>query len=68
MTVVHTQDLNVTDSAEGLTHQDLDGNVLDTSAGKEQERLCSVCLAKPEVLIPQSTIPQDYSGPVSARI
>lgn len=36
---------------------------LNTSAGKGQEVLCSVYFAKPEVLIPQSSIPQDYSGP-----
>lgn len=56
--VVHVQDLNVTDSAESLTHQEPDGNVLDTSAGEEQECLCSEHAAKPEVLSPQGSIPQ----------
>lgn len=66
MTVVWAQDLNATDSSESLTLQDPGGNVLDTSAGKEQELLRSVYLAKPEVLIPQSSISQDYLGPASA--
>lgn len=59
--VVHVQDLNVTDSAESLTHQEPDGNVLATSAGEEHECLCSEHAAKPEVLSPYRSIPQDYS-------
>lgn len=66
VTVVRAQDLNATDSAESLALQDPGGDVLDTSAGKEQELLCSVYLAKPEVLIPQSSISQDYLGPATA--
>lgn len=66
--VVHVQDPNVTDSAESLTHQEPDGNVLDTSAGEEQECLCSGHAAKPEVLSPQGSIPQDYSEPPSAGL
>lgn len=45
-------------SAESSTHQEPDGNVLDTSAGEEQECLCSEHAAKPEVLSPQGSIPQ----------
>lgn len=63
MMIVHVQDLDITHSAESLTHQEHDAIFLDTSAGKGQEVLCSAYFAKPEVLIPQSSIPQDYSGP-----
>lgn len=34
MMVVHVQDLDIAHSAESLTHQEHDGNHLDTSAGK----------------------------------
>lgn len=68
MTVAHAQYLNVTDSAESMTQQDPDGNILNTSAGEKQELLCSVFLAKTEVLTPQSSIPQDYLGPASTGL
>lgn len=63
MMIVHVQDLDITHSAESLARQEHDANFLDTSAGKGQEVLCSVYFAKPEVLIPKNSIPQDYSGP-----
>lgn len=61
--VIHVQDLDITHSAESLRHQEHDAIFFDTSAGKGQEVLCYLYFAKPEVLIPQSSIPQDYSGP-----
>lgn len=36
MMIVHVQDLDITHSAESLTHQEHDAIFLDTSAGKGQ--------------------------------